>query len=392
MSLPINSIALLCILFTVIENDAASDSSELVALVQIFRHGERSPITFYSTDPYANASYWEDLGGELTNRGKRQHEALGQYTRKLYSDFLPTRYDPSVLYATTTDVHRTHMSGQCNLYGMFPAVGNNVWKENLNWQPIPLHQADPHVFNGNPFDCPNYELLFADLWQQEEYAALLNKYQSVFEYLTEHTGDNVTDFMSALTVHDCLLIEDGVGYKLPEWASKVYPEPLATMAGIGYKSLTDSLELQQFYSGPLLNEIVEYLDAKVSNPLALEKYRIYSGHDSNIAALLNTFIDFGVPYSPAFASTIYIELRRNIFFDDFYVNVYSKNNDDIKKITVRDCALDCPFNSFKKELQPVVLDVDTFKEKCTVSKPNIVINEQHQKIIDSYRKVKKLFT
>ncbi|XP_028149452.2 lysosomal acid phosphatase [Diabrotica virgifera virgifera] len=392
MTIPTNIILLLCLIFAVIENDAVNDcNSELVALVQIFRHGERSPITFYSTDPYANAAYWEDLGGELTNRGKRQHEALGQHTRNVYSDFLPTRFNSNVLYATTTDVHRTHMSGQCNLYGMFPAVGNNIWKENLNWQPIPLHQADPYIFNGNPVDCPNYDLVYADLWLRKPYAALLNKYQSVFEYLTEHTGDNVTDFLSALTVHDCLLIEDGVGYELPEWASEVYPEPLATIAGIGYKSLTDTLELQQFYCGTLVNDIVEYLDAKISNPLDVEQYRIYSGHDSNIAALLNTFGAFDEPYSPAFASTIYIELRQRES-DDLFVNVYSKNNDDIKKISVRNCASDCPFAQFKEQLSNVVLDVGTFKEMCKVSDTNIVITEQHKKIIDSYRKIKKLFS
>jgi len=31
------------------------------------------------------------------------------------------------------------MSAYCNLAGLFPAHGSEVWNENLLWQPIPVH-------------------------------------------------------------------------------------------------------------------------------------------------------------------------------------------------------------------------------------------------------------
>ncbi|KAJ8941635.1 hypothetical protein NQ318_010661 [Aromia moschata] len=36
----------------------------------IFRHGERTPIMFYPTDPYQNSSYWDGLGQLTKLRGE----------------------------------------------------------------------------------------------------------------------------------------------------------------------------------------------------------------------------------------------------------------------------------------------------------------------------------
>ena len=39
----------------------------------------------------------------------------------------------------STDFDRTLMSAYCNLAGMFPAQGSEVWNDKLLWQPIPVH-------------------------------------------------------------------------------------------------------------------------------------------------------------------------------------------------------------------------------------------------------------
>lgn len=51
----------------------------------IYRHGDRTPIDPYPTDPWRNESLWPVRFGQLTNMGKRQHYALGQWFRKRYS-------------------------------------------------------------------------------------------------------------------------------------------------------------------------------------------------------------------------------------------------------------------------------------------------------------------
>jgi len=43
------------------------------------------------------------------------------------------------VYIQSTDVDRTMMSAYCNLAGLFPPHGSQVWNESLLWQPIPVH-------------------------------------------------------------------------------------------------------------------------------------------------------------------------------------------------------------------------------------------------------------
>lgn len=75
----ISNLIFLCIASVAI----ADEKVKYVAV--IFRHGDRTPVNPYPTDPWRNESFWPVKFGELTNVGKRQHFALGQWLRKRYS-------------------------------------------------------------------------------------------------------------------------------------------------------------------------------------------------------------------------------------------------------------------------------------------------------------------
>lgn len=51
----------------------------------IYRHGDRTPVQPYPTDPWRDPTWWPVPFGELTNTGKMQHYKLGQWFRKRYS-------------------------------------------------------------------------------------------------------------------------------------------------------------------------------------------------------------------------------------------------------------------------------------------------------------------
>ncbi|CAG9858196.1 unnamed protein product [Phyllotreta striolata] len=275
---------------------------------------------FTSNDPYADLNeYWAGLDyGQLTNEGKRQHYALGQFSRKRYSNWLPATYSSKDIYAQTTDVDRTHMSAQANLYGLYTAIGNQVWRKSVNWQPIPLHPANRKVFRTLPTDCSKYTALKQEVDSNEEYTNIDKTYADLYRYISQNTNTPNVTLDVIYTLWDSLLIEDQVGYALPSWTSSLYPEPIQTLA------------------------------AKC-------------GHDSNAFAILST-----VGHKPTvpvpFAVSLWFELRRAD--SDHVVNLWMKSGDQFTQLSINGCALDCPLSEVKKLLSDVTIDEETYDSIC----------------------------
>ncbi|KAJ4440008.1 hypothetical protein ANN_08139 [Periplaneta americana] len=119
--------------------------------LSIFRHGDRSPVSSYPTDPYNNVSYWPAGWGQLTNAGKQQQYELGQWLRKRYSKFLPEMYNREDIFVRSTDVDRTLMSAESNLAGLYPPRQWQKWSANISWQPIPIHTVPENMDQCSPF-------------------------------------------------------------------------------------------------------------------------------------------------------------------------------------------------------------------------------------------------
>ncbi|CAG9864598.1 unnamed protein product [Phyllotreta striolata] len=340
------------------------ETNNLVALVQIFRHGERTPMKFYPNDPYKN--HWADLNTEqLTNKGRRQMYSLGQHTRNRYSSWIPLKYQNKFIRASSTDVDRTLVSGQTFLYGLFPASGDQKWLPTSDWQGIPLHPADPKVLFVSPANCPTYEKSYAKLLAGKEFVKLNESLQGLYEYLTNNTGETIDDLHSAETICDTLGIEEGVGLKLPEWTKKVYPEQLKKVYKYWLKSLTYTKELKRFYVGSLFNEMLEFFDEIATNSTDT-KMRVYSGHDDNIASILNSFGALDQLDIPGFGSSLWLELRKND--GNHFVNVWYKNGDNTTQIRIEGCELDCPLKNMKSLLHDIVIDVENWTKECNYDK------------------------
>lgn len=70
----------------------------------MFRHGNRSLLTTYETDPYKNDSYWQPEGlGQLQNSGKEQQYELGQFFRRRYNKLIGPGYSPNRVYIRSSD-------------------------------------------------------------------------------------------------------------------------------------------------------------------------------------------------------------------------------------------------------------------------------------------------
>ncbi|CAG9864600.1 unnamed protein product [Phyllotreta striolata] len=343
--------------------DAGNEN--LIAVVQIYRHGQRTPVMFYNSDPYADLNiYWAGLDlGQLTNEGKRQHYALGQFTRNRYSDWLPKVYNKADIYVQSTDVDRTHMSAQANVYGLYPATGSQVWRKYVNWQPIPIHPSDPRVVTSSN-SCPAYYELYAKLANEEEFINLDKQYSSLYQYVSEKTGLNVTTFSDLIQFYDALHIEEQVGYSLPSWTSSFYPEPLSTLAAKTYQSLSYNTPMKRLTTGVLLNEIIQYFELMATNPTAKPKYQMYSCHDTNVFPILNSIGQ--TPTKPLpFAVSLWFELR--LVNSEPTVQLWMKSDGDFSRLSINGCSLDCPLSEVKAYWKELLLDVDGLDKECAVS-------------------------
>lgn len=139
-----------------------------------------------------------------------QQYELGKFFRKRYASLLDNGiYLRDNVYVQSTNVDRTLMSAEANLASFFPPRNTQVWNENLDWQPIPVHTAPEqvdYVLSGKR-PCSRYTYAFEKYKKSPEYIAQLDKYQSLFAYLTRHTGKTIKSIKDARSIYNALFIE-----------------------------------------------------------------------------------------------------------------------------------------------------------------------------------------
>lgn len=94
---------------------------------------------------------------------------------------------------------------------------------------------------------------------------------------------------------------------------------------------------------------------------------MFSGHDSNIGAILNALEAYDPPFAPAFASTIYVELRNKSGTPS--VDVWHKDDDlgYFKHIAVPGCKFSCSLEDFKNAVRNCITDYDSYLKECNAN-------------------------
>ena len=291
----------LCVLATACTGDNLTQS------ILVFRHGDRSPLTFLPNDIY-NSSSWPQGPGQLTQNGQEQLLRAGEFFKARYLDPLKDTYlgiDPGYksdqVYVRSTDKDRTIMSALCFLAGLFPpGEGDTGRPSPLNvWQPVPVHTIpsmhDNIVFNKN---CPNFgKIRRKAIEDNQEFIAFMREHRAVAMKIFEVTGlelEDTTDLMKIaqliVKVFDTLKCELSAGLPLKEEfvSSGVYglSKPIFEMmqrTNYGPHMLDTKKSLA---CGRFFLELKDRVKATAEGDADAKKLVIYSAHDVSLASLL----------------------------------------------------------------------------------------------------------
>uniref|UniRef100_A0A1I8P6L9 acid phosphatase n=1 Tax=Stomoxys calcitrans TaxID=35570 RepID=A0A1I8P6L9_STOCA len=321
---------------------------KLVFAHVLFRHGDRTPIDPYPTDPWNNPSDWPTGWGQLTNTGKQQHYHLGKWLRQRYSSLLSKTYNKDEIFVRSTDVDRTLMSALSNLAGLYEPQAKDIWNPDIDWQPIPVHTV-PEKYDSvlaAKAPCPAYEYAYSALMDSPEIQKINDHYAYLFNYLTKNTGRACDSLAILQNLNNTFFIEELYNKTLPEWTKKVYPsEDMTYAAAFTFTLATYTRQLARFKMGPLIKEILQRFADKSKGKLMPDRSLwIYSAHDTTVASVLNTLKLFDM-HSPPYASCIMFELRLQDK-NEPYVSIFYKNTTkEPEPMYIPDCGIECPLNT-----------------------------------------------
>ncbi|KAK9505300.1 hypothetical protein O3M35_009388 [Rhynocoris fuscipes] len=321
----------------------------------IFRHGQRTPASTYPLDPHINDTFSPYGWGQLTNEGKRQQYEQGKWLRERYDHFLGSKYSGNILEAMTTDVDRTKMSCALMFAGLFPPVGDQIWNENLLWQPIPTsHQKLSEDKLLLVRGCPRFAEALNDVLKSDEVKKELDSQQEIYKYLSEHSGMEVKDPWGVEDIYSTLKAEEELNLTLPEWTKKYYPQPMRDITEYSFLLNVWNTELKRIKGGPLLKKILKDMHDKTEGKLHEErKLYVYAGHDSTIANLLSA-LNVWDKQIPVYNIMAIIELHQ--VDDNYGVKIFLRNNTEtLHELKVPGCEGDhCPLTKLTELTADVI--------------------------------------
>uniref|UniRef100_A0A8C5BJX4 Lysosomal acid phosphatase n=1 Tax=Gadus morhua TaxID=8049 RepID=A0A8C5BJX4_GADMO len=306
-------------LFTVLPSD------RYLPIGQLFRHGDRSPVKAYPTDPYQESA-WPQGFGQLSQEGMRQHYNLGQFLRGRYKGFLNETYDRREVHVRSTDYDRTLMSAEANLAALYPPSGQQVFNPDLKWQPIPVHTVpqDQETLLSFPTDkCPRYKQLMAETEKSPEFVNMTTKYSDFMEMVHNKTGQLSTSVETVWSVYDTLFCESRHNLTAPAWVTEDVMDKLKILKDFAFQ------------------------------------------HDTTVVALQSSMSVFN-GIQPPYASCHMIELYREDN-GSMSVSMFYRNDSSLPEpypVALPGCSQDCPLEDYIRITGPFI--PDDLEKECQV--------------------------
>lgn len=232
-------------------------------------------------------------------------------------------YSQDYMNIQSSVAERCIMSLQSFMAGFMPP------QENRNplpipWQPFGMkvipREKDMILTMKKP--CPKYDKMLNDFYTNATGAIkeLNSKNRQLYDFLTKHTGKNITNLRDVEFLYNTLSIENDEGLKLPDWTDDVFPDKLRPLAERHLQLLTETPYMTLVKGGAMVTEITNgFLDKQMGSNHPDRRINIYSAHD---VTLINTFKALGIvdqtTKKPDYSSALVFELHRSFIYNDDY--------------------------------------------------------------------------
>nr|XP_034186973.1 venom acid phosphatase Acph-1-like [Osmia lignaria] len=338
----------------------ATVEAELEVVSVLFRHGDRTPDDSndekYPNDPYLDYDFYPMGRGQLTNQGKRREYTLGRFLRMKYGRFLKDLYTQETVIGVSSEYDRTKMSLQLVLAGLFPPNREQKWNLMLNWQPIPtnyIRRYEDNLFL--PEDCPLYANEYDRVLESPEGRKALSKYSDLMKNLTEWSGKNISTPWDMYYLYHTLMAEYSMDLTLPDWAYTVFPNgDLWNGTVFAYDAASFTPLLRRINGGAYLREVTKTMLNFITDRVENErKMYLYSGHESNVAAVMQSLRVY-YPHVPEYSSALILELHK--IDNEYYVKIlnYLGIPSKIIELQIPGCEKLCPFDKYLELMEDVL--------------------------------------
>lgn len=351
----------LCFVILPILTSAKDVKEEIVMTHILYRHGDRSPIVNFETNNYSESD-WPQGFSQLTTIGMQQHFELGKFLRNKYMEspehkLLNSSYDRHEIEVRSTDVERTLMSAYCNLAGLYPPSGDQIWNKDLFWQPIPVHTVPKSEDNLLHMDskCPKYNKVYNEVLESDEVVQLRENYKEFFAFVANKTKKSDLDISNIWEIHDVIFCESQHNFTLPDWVHKTFYgktvfDILNDMNSIQFDLQYNRRTEARLKGGSLLFKIITDINSMVEKSGEVKKAYIYSAHDDTMSAFLSSLKVFD-RVSPSYASCAMVDIFQTSFKNgstDHYVVISYKNDTKKKPVQfqIPGCDVKCPLSKF----------------------------------------------
>ncbi|XP_031785202.1 venom acid phosphatase Acph-1-like [Nasonia vitripennis] len=315
----------------------------------------------------------------------------GTSLRNRYDEFLGETFSASDLSVTSTNRERTKMSLLLVLAGLYPPKGEQVWKDAINWQPIPINSVPTEVSSFmKPSTCPTYKKELDKVLNSEEYKRELSRYRELMNNLTTLIGREVNKAEIVYHLFNTLTSEAAMNLPLPEWTEAYFPNGLIINATLlEYETKSYNEQLKKLNDGIFVRKVLNDLALEDRSSESKQKLHLYSVHENNVAAVLQA-LNIWTNSIPEYGSAIVFELHERS--SPYFIRMlyYKGIPAEFEVRTIPGCSEYCALDDFLR-LAENVLPHDVV-ESCFGPPSDSLLVPKTNQVAWMYQKIREWFS